>query len=168
MTAVPQRVTAVLRGLLQVERIIAIAAFGVLVLVLFGDVLSRELSGSGLHWSAEAGVYANVFLVLAGFGMATAQGSHLRPRFADGWLPQAWEPGLQRLGFLLTAVFCACLCAYSIQLVLETLALGERSLRLGWPVALIQLVLPLAFFAGALRNSLYTVYPGLNPASEGS
>ena len=83
--------------LAQVERVLCVSAFLLLVAVLFADVLSRELTAAGLYWAPQIGVWANVFVVMAGFGLASTAGAHLRPRFADDWLPQAWGRALEFL-----------------------------------------------------------------------
>ena len=76
-----------LKRLVKAEKWISFVAFTLLITVIFADVVSRELTGSGMHWARQVGVYANIFIVMAGFGLASASGQHLRPRFADGWLP---------------------------------------------------------------------------------
>ena len=152
----------------KTEQGICIAAFATLVSVLFADLIAREVTGSGLHWSAEAGVFANVFLVMAGFGLASADGSHLRPRFTDGLLPENWAPLLIRIGFGLTALFCGVLCWYSAAVVIETASFDERSVSIGLPVWLIQLALPLAFASAVIRNLCFVVWPSLAPAQSGA
>ena len=117
-----------LNHLRRTEQGICALAFATLVTVLFTDVLAREITGSGLHWASEAGLFANVVLVMAGFGLAGASDTHLRPRFADEWLPSAWQPLLQRVGYLLTALFCGVLCAYTFSMVLTTAGLEDLSL----------------------------------------
>lgn len=161
-------INKLLKLLRKTEQGICIAAFAVLVAVLFADLIARETTGSGLHWSTEAGVFANVFLVMAGFGLASADGSHLRPRFTDGLLPESWEPLLIRLGFVLTALFCGVLCWYSAAVVIETASFDERSVRIGLPVWLIQLALPMAFASGAIRNLCFAIWPAVAPQQSGS
>ncbi len=76
-----------LRRVGQAERPITFAAFLVLIVVLFADVITREVTGAGIIWARQIGVYANLLLTLVGIGIASAQGAHLRPRFADAWRP---------------------------------------------------------------------------------
>ena len=89
-----------------VEKTLCVAAFAVLVAVLFADVISREATAAGLHWASQIGVWANVAVVMAGFGLASASGAHLRPRFLDALLPQSWEPVLGFLQHFCMALFC--------------------------------------------------------------
>jgi len=157
----PARLLSAIR---VVERLLCIAAFSVLILVIFADVLSRELTGAGLYWASRTGVWANVFVVMAGFGLAAADGAHLRPRFADNWLSQSWAGVLQFLQHFTMALFCAAVGALSLSVVLGSWQLGEVDIDLFLPVWPVQAALPIAFFAAALRYTLYALVPALRPA----
>lgn len=157
-------VAAFLVRLGQVERAICFTAFMVMVIVVFIDVVFRELTGGGLHWASQAGVYANLFVVMFGLGVASADGRHLRPRFADCWLPDSWQPVLIRLQELLMALFCAAFAVIAATVVQDSIQLAERSAVLGvliWPF---QLVIPVAFGIAGVRHGLFALYPEHRPA----
>ena len=149
--------------LLQFEKAVTSAAFGVMILVIFGDVAIREVTGTGVHWTRQIGVYANVVLVMFGMGLASASGSHLRPRFADHWLPESWDHVLNRLGNALMSVFCLAACVVAGQVVGESIALDEKSMILRWSIWPVQGIIPLAFALAAYRHALYSFYPSLSP-----
>jgi len=157
------RVAGVLAGLASAERVISLAAFVLLIAVVFIDVLYRELTGTGLHWARQAGVYANLVVVLFGFGLASAGGTHLRPRFADHWLPATWTPAVIRLQEALMSGFCLGLGLVGITVVAETIALDERSPVLGNPIWPFQALIPLVLLVAALRHALYAAQPSLRP-----
>jgi C4-dicarboxylate transporter DctQ subunit len=164
MTPVPAWARRLLDRTGRLERGICIGAFVLLIAAVFADVLSRELTGQGLFWALQAGVYANLVVVMVGLGLASQEGSHLRPRFADGWLPARWDPVITRVGESLTAAFFLVLTGVAADVVLETRELGERSPVLGtlvWPV---QAIIPLVFAVATVRHGLYARYPGLRPA----
>jgi len=167
MTAAPAAVGRLLRYLQIIEQAVTFAAFIVLTGVVFADVVAREISGSGLYWAREVGVYANVVVTLLGLGLASAAGKHLRPRFADRWLPSAWDGWLEHIEEALMALFCAGFCYLATRLVLETFELDERSLVLRGAVGPIQAVMPVAFAVACMRHSLYAVFPALRPAERG-
>ncbi len=150
------------------ERAITCAAFLVLIVAVFADVLSRELSGTGLHWARQTGVYANVVVVMFGLGLASAGGSHLRPRFADRWLPARMEPLLMRGNDLGMALFCLVFAWIATGVVAESIALGERSVALRVAVWPFQSVVPLAFGVAGVRHLAYAVFPELRPAEVGA
>ena len=163
----PPIVERVLGRLRLAELGVTFAAFAVLASVVFADVLMREFTGSGLSWARQIGVYANVVVTIVGIGLASSGGSHLRPRFADGWLPAAWNPMLVRVGEWLTAIFCLGFSWVALRVVLETHALDERSVVLRLIVWPFQSVLPLAFLIAAARHAAYGTWPGLRPAERG-
>lgn len=160
----PAAAVAVLAAIGRLERLVTVAAFTVLIAVVFADVVSRELSGRGLHWAMQAGVYANYVVVLFGLGIASASDAHLRPRFADRWLPARFEPWLARLPDAGMALFCLGFASVAVDVVAVTRELGDRSAALGnlvWPL---QALLPVVFALAAVRHALYARWPSLRPA----
>ena len=163
MPEAPDWARSLLRLLQTGERILVVVAFSLLVLVVFADVVSREVTGGGMYWVSQVGVWANVIVVMAGFGIASANGAHLRPRFADNWLPASWQPALQTLQHICMTLFCVLIGALSVSVVHDSWRLGEVSLDLFVPVWPVQAFLPLAFSIGAIRHALYATYPKLRP-----
>lgn len=168
MLRVTDLAARVLRVINRVESWLCVSAFVVLVVVLFADVISRELTAAGIHWAPQIGVWANVVVVMAGFGLASAAGAHLRPRFADNWLPQRWHAALATLQHICMALFCLAIGAVALGVVLGSLRLGEVEITLFLPVWPVQAMLPLAFFAGALRHLIYALVPAVRPAESGA
>ena len=152
---------SLLQVLQKFEQRACCIAFIILATVLFADVVLRSFLGSGLPWSHQVGVYANMVVSLLGLGLASVGDNHLRPRFADHILPISWEPVMVRLQPLVTALAFVLFAILSIELVLESIRLQERSTvlqTLVWPV---QCLLPLAFGLAAFRYGLFVVYPTL-------
>ena len=150
------------------EKGITFVAFAVLVIVMFTDVAIRELTGAGLHWSRQLGVYANLFVVMFGLGVASSEGAHLRPKFADTWLPKNWDPVLIRVQEGIMSFFCLCFAIIASQVVIETFHDDVQSVVLRivtWPF---QAVIPLAFFMTSIRHLLYTIDPKNRPTDESS
>ena len=147
----------------RAERLLSFAAFIVLIGVVFADVVSREVTGTGLHWARQAGVYANLFVVMFGIGIASTHGAHLRPRFADHWLPARWEPGLIRVQEGLMAVFCLSFAVVAASVVMDSYAFGERSVVLRIAIWPFQAIIPLVFLIAAFRHCAYAVFSSLRP-----
>ena len=143
------------------------AAFAVLAIVIFADVVWRWTTGSGIFWARELGVFANIVLTIIGIGIASSDGTHLRPRFFDRVFPARWDGALTRIQELLTAVGFAALAWVAVGVVRETLALEDRSIVLRWLVWPVQLVLPVAFTLGTVRHGIYALVPALRPAEKG-
>ena len=148
------------------ERVVTFVAFLVLIGVIFADVLMREATGSGLHWARQAGVYANVFVVMFGIGIASAGGAHLRPRFADGWLPARLDPLLIRLQDGLMACFCLSFAVVAAVVVADSFLLNERSVVLRLLIWPFQVIVPVVFIIATVRHTLFAVFPTVRPAES--
>lgn len=155
-----------LRRLLQLETVVLLAAFAILIAVVFTDVVLRRLTGSGLLWSRDIGIYANIWLSLIGIGIASAQGSHLRPRFLDAWVRPGWERWLRPMQEWLTALGFAALAAIAWSVVQETRELGDANQVLRWPVWILQLCMPLAFLFAASKHVIFALRPDLRPGER--
>lgn len=150
----------------KIELVIATSAFVLMVVVAFLDVALREFTGTGLDGAREAAVLLMILLVLSGFGLATASGRQLRPRFADNLLPESWQPALQRFGDLLSATIFALLALLALIFVAESIQLREATPVLRIPSWLVQMVFPLAFGQAMLRHLVYCARPDLKPADN--
>lgn len=159
---------AALERLGAVERGVTAAAFAVLIVAVFIDVLSREFTGTGLHWAPQVGIYANVIVVMLGLGLASAGGAHLRPRFADNWLPARMAPWLDRANDLGMATFCAVFAVVAGSVVAESMVLQERSVALRTAIWPIQAVMPLAFGLAGCRHLIYALVPECRPTASGA
>lgn len=149
--------------LYRFEKAVALLAFAVMTLVIIADVVSRKVTGQGIAGAPRIAVYAMIITALISFGLASHNGRHLRPRFADSWLPERWLGGIIRLQECLTAVFCLTFAITAVIVVYDTYQLQEtsRMLRIAiWPM---QTVMPCAFFIGAIRHMIYALYPALRP-----
>lgn len=145
------------------ERIVAIGAFLVMTLVIIADVISRKTLGVGISGAPRVAVYAMIVTAFISLGLASHQGRHLRPKFADGFLPEALLPYIVRLQEGLTAVFFLVFTCVAILVVYETYLLQETSRMLRIVVWPMQSVIPIAFFVGAVRHGLYALYPEIRP-----
>ena len=157
-----------LAGLRLAERTLCVLAFAVLVTIVFADVVSRELTNAGLYWASQSGVWANVMIVAVGFGLASADGTHLRPRFADSWLPARWSGVVVTLQHSLMSAFCVAAALLAYRVVFESQQLGEVSLDLFVPIWPVQLLLPVALTAAAVRHGLYARFAALRPGESGA
>ena len=133
---------------------------------MFADVAFREITGTGLHWSRQLGVYANLFVVMFGLGVASSAGAHLRPRFADNWLPKSWSPFLTRLQEAIMSLFCLLFAIVAFQVVVETFNDNVQSIVLRIVVWPFQAVIPIAFLLTSIRHFFYSIDPSQRPSME--
>lgn len=162
------RAVRLLAALDRVEKILVVVAFSLLVTIIFADVVSREFTGAGLHWATQSGVWANVLIVMAGFGLASSDGAHLRPRFADNWLPGAWSDWIETGQHAVMSAFCLGAAGLSAAVVFGSWQLGEVSLDLFVPIWPVQSLLPLALLSAGVRHGIYAGAPQTRPTETGA
>ncbi len=148
------------------EKWLAVIAFVIMLGAIGADVIGRELLSQGIFGSVRVAVYALILCAMAGFGIATATGSHLRPRFADRLVPAPLQPSALRLGQVISAAILLVLAWAAWEMVAFTRLIEERDIALDtlvWPV---QLTLPVAFALSALRHLFYATFPALMPEEQ--
>jgi len=157
---------SLLARLLQAESVLATIAYAVVVALLLGEIIARELFSTSIWGSQKMAVFAAIIAAFFGLTLATAANAHLRPQFADNWWPRRWQPTIARLGDLLSAAIFAGLGVVASMYVMDTYANGDRAAVLYWSLWPIQLILPYAFFASGLRHLAFGLWPELKPGPE--
>ena len=157
----------ILGTLLRIEGTVAAIAFLAAASAILADVIGREIFGHGIWGAAKFAVFASVVAGFLGIGLATHAGMHLRPRFADGWIPARFEPAMKRISALIGALLFCLLGVLSWIYVRETFAFGQRAPVLDWPLWAVQIVMPYAFFSNGLRHLIYAIRPDLVPEAAG-
>ena len=148
------------------EKAVAVFAFSVMTLVIIADVIIRKFVGVGIAGAMRIAVYAMIVTALISFGLASQKGRHLRPKFADNFLPKSWEFQIISVQESLHALLCLVFAVVAVDVVYETYLLRETSRMLRiviWPM---QSVIPLAFFVGFVRHALYAVFPEIRPGEN--
>ena len=98
MTPAPDWAERVLAGVFRLESVVAVAGYATVAGLLVVDVGLRELAGTSIYGAQRVSVYIMIVTGFLGLGLAAAQGRHLRPRFADGLIPQRFTTAATRLG----------------------------------------------------------------------
>ena len=156
-----------LKWLWYVEATVCVVAFSVAAVALIADVLGREFFGDGIFGAQRVAVWATAIAGLVGFALVTAERGHLRPQFADGWIPARFNTHMDRFAELVSAAICIYLGTYAIEFVQSSAQLGERGLAipiLVWPI---QIILPWMFFSSALRHIVFAIWLELRPEPKG-
>jgi C4-dicarboxylate transporter DctQ subunit len=156
-----------LKWMWRLEATICVVTFSVTAVALIADVLGREFFGDGIFGAQRVAVWSTAIAGLVGFALVTAERGHLRPQFADGWIPARFEKGFDRFADVLSAVICIVLGVYAAWFVQSSAQLNERGLAipiLVWPI---QLILPWMFFSSAARHLIFATWPALRPEPKG-
>lgn len=155
-----------LRALYWFEAGLATVAYMAVAGLLLADVLSREIVGEAIWGAQKIAVFGAIIAGFLGMVLSTASNSHLRPQFADGWLPRAWSPGIGRAGDLFSGLLYVGFAIVAVGYVEESIVNKERAGVLYTPLWPIQMVLPYAFFSSAIRHFSFAAYPGLKPEAR--
>ncbi len=150
-----------------VEQALCFMAFMIMAGALIYDVLKRQLTGSGAFGAPQVGVIGMIIVSYIGIGLASASGSHYRPRFADNVLPKKFHRALDRLGEFGFALFCAVLAGVAAKVSLESYNLNDVAPVLRNPIWPVQMVIALGFGLVALRHFLYGLFPAIKPEPSG-
>lgn len=153
-----------LRAITWAERRVLTLGYLLMTGLLLVDTLGREFFAAGLFGANIYATNALIYAAMAGFGLATASGRHLRPRLADGLVPARWERAVARTGQLVSGLILTVIAATAVQFVALTFSFRERNQVTGLPLWPIQLALPLGFGVSALRHYCYAFWPALAPA----
>ena len=127
-----------------------------------GDVLKREFTGSGWFGAPQVGVVGMIIVAYMGISLASANGSHFRPKFADPLL-QRWDRTANRIGEFGFAVFCFFMAYVALNVSIESYELDDVSAVLRWPIWPIQGVIVMGFGLVAVRHTLYGIFIDLKP-----
>jgi TRAP-type C4-dicarboxylate transport system permease small subunit len=145
------------------EQFLCFSAFMVMAGALIYDVLKRQFTGSGAFGAPQVGVIGMIVVSYIGIGLASAAGSHYRPRFADKVIPAKYDGLMDRIGEFGFALFCAFMAAVAVEVSLESLDLNDIAPVLRNPIWPVQMTIALGFGLVALRHFLYGLYPDIKP-----
>ncbi len=147
----------------RVEAALAAIAYLIVTGLLIASMASREFFSKSLGSAETLAVFAAVYASFFGMVLATAANAHLRPQFADKWLPAAWHHQVARLGDGVSALlFCGIGLVATLYLS-DTFANKDLAPIIYWPLWTIQIVIPYAFFSCALRHLVFAISPQTKP-----
>lgn len=147
----------------RVESLVAAVAYALVAGLLLGEIVARELLTSSIWGSQKMAVFASIMAGFIGLTLTTGTNGHLRPQFADRWLPLAWDGNLNRLGDLLSCLIYVALAVISLGYVSETRANGDQAAVLYWTLWPLQMILPYAFLSAGIKHLIFAVRPDLKP-----
>ncbi|MDI5933977.1 TRAP transporter small permease [Halomonas kalidii] len=124
---------------------------GVFVVLLFAQVVLRVTLGIGMAWMEELARYAFIWFVFLGAAHAAHLSAHNRLQTHIDLLPRKVANTLLLLVDLIWVGFCLVLAWKSFDLIGLLLEFPYRSPALGWSLAYIYFVFPVAFVLMALR-----------------
>lgn len=124
---------------------------GVFVLLLFAQVVLRVVFGIGYSWMEELARYAFIWFVFLGAAHAAHLGAHNRLQTHINLLPRKVALGLLLFVDLIWVGFCLILAYKSLDLISLLTEFPYASPALGWSLAYVYYIFPIAFTLMAFR-----------------
>lgn len=135
----------------NLESYICRGLLAVFVMILFAQILSRELFGHSLSWTEELAVYMFVWFVFFGASYAAKLAAHNRVTFHFQWLPPRLVLFSELLADLIWLVFNCVFLYLAYDFVFNRMNLFWKSQTLGIPMKYIYMVLPITFALMTIR-----------------
>lgn len=143
---------------------------GVMVVLAVGQIVQRNLLGSGFVWTDEFLRILVLWLTLVGAIVASRADHHIRMDVVLRLLPATWQRHVRRLIFAATAAICFVLSWHAGQFVLIEAEFGSVLLG-GYPSWWFQGIIPVGFGLIGCRYLVLTLHPqraeeAVSPAGE--
>jgi TRAP-type C4-dicarboxylate transport system permease small subunit len=165
--AATEVVRSFLKALSLLEYVVAGAAFLAITLLLFADVMSRELLGNGIYGAQRVAVYCMAVAAFVGFALTTHLDGHFRIEGLERLLPRRFDRPLSRLANIVSCGICLFLAYWALRFVIVSFENDERGVALGFVVWPIQTAMVWMFASSGVRYAVFARWPDLKPkASE--
>ncbi|WP_282610293.1 TRAP transporter small permease [Pelagibius sp. Alg239-R121] len=129
----------------NIESYICRTLLALFVLLLFAQILSREIFGHSFSWSEELSTYMFVWFVFFGASYAAKMSAHNRVTFQLKFLSPKGVQIVEGIADLFWLAFNVYFIYLSYDFVFNKMNLFWKSQTLGVPMKYIYIILPLAF-----------------------
>jgi TRAP-type C4-dicarboxylate transport system permease small subunit len=153
--------------LLKAETIAAGVVYTLAAVILFADVMSRELFGNSIWGSQRIAVLFANAAAFIGIGVATAMDRHIRPVIMDNVFPESFDSVIERLGNLLAALVLFTGAYFAVELVLSNREMGFTANPLDLKIWIPQCILPYGLISAGVRYLIFCLFPGTHPTKRG-
>jgi TRAP-type C4-dicarboxylate transport system permease small subunit len=126
-------------NLLQVYDFLLKAAltilFGSMIILLFGEVVSRYFLNFPIMWSEELGRYLFIWIVYLGSALAFSHKRHINITFVPNYLPMHLQRFLEFFLYLVMMAFLFFVIIYGVKYAgmnMDRPAYAVRAIRMGW------------------------------------
>lgn len=125
----------------KLVKIIIMAMFGLLVLVVFGQVIARFVFNDPFRWSEELARYLQVWIILLTSSICIRKGTHLAVDYATYALPYIYKKILKLIIFLLIMFYLIMVTLYGFKVV--SVIYGQTSPAMQLQMYLVYLAIPI-------------------------
>jgi TRAP-type C4-dicarboxylate transport system permease small subunit len=129
----------------RAETVLLTVLLGAMVLLASGQIVLRNIWGTGLSWADEALRILVLWVTMLGAVAASREGKHVSIDAVSRYLPKRLATGSGRLIDAFVAVVCAVLAWESYLFVVDSFDAADTVLGGRLPAWSVQLVLPVGF-----------------------
>lgn len=119
--------------------------------LLFVQIIAREIFNFTLTWGEELARFAFVWFVFFGAAYAARLAAHNRVTFQFKFLPKKVADYIEAFADLIWVIFNMVMIVKSIELINSMFEYTYDSPTLGWSMAYVYMIFPLAFAAMSFR-----------------
>ena len=127
-----------------------------MILLAAAQIFSRNLFDSGISWGDILVRILVLWVGLFGAMAASRKGDHIKIDLVSRYLPPRWKAAANALTDLFTAVVCGVVAYFAVKFVHFEYLDGFEAFE-QVPVWVCESIIPIAFFAMALRYSIHTL-----------
>ena len=142
---------SILSRLNNFETAICEVLLSVFVLLLFAQILARQLFGFSIAWTEELSTYLFVWFAYLGAVVAAKMSAHNRVTFHFQFMPKWLAKTLHTIADLLWVAFNMYFVWLSYDFVFNRMNLFWKSQTLGVPMKYFYMILPVAFTLMSIR-----------------
>ena len=146
-----------LKWLNNLETLLCELLLATFVLLLFTQIVARQVFQYSIAWSEELSTYMFVWFAYLGAVVAAKMSAHNRVTFHLQFMPKAVAKSMLVLADLLWVAFNSYFVYLSYDFVFHRMNLFWKSQTLGVPMKYLYMILPVAFTLMSIRI-LYNVY----------
>ncbi len=155
---------SIFRSLNNIETILCEVLLAAFVLILFAQILARQVFAYNIAWSEELSTYMFVWFAYLGAVVAAKMSAHNRVTFHFQYLPKWLAKVMLALADLLWVAFNTYFVYLSYDFIFNRMNLFWKAQTLGVPMKYLYMILPVAFTLMSIRvlfNLYLTVFKGV-------
>ena len=137
--------------LLTFERTLSYVLVILLTVILFTQIINRYIFSTSFVWLEEIARISFVWLIYFCVASAARENSHIRVGLIDMFVPESWVRVLNYMADVLVIGFSLIIVWFGIELMLSTMAYGEKTSVTNIPMAVIYAVIPFCFALMVIR-----------------
>lgn len=134
----------IITSIRKLVKITIIAMFGLLVLVVFSQVIARFVFNDPFRWSEEMARYLQVWIIILTSTICVRKGTHLAVDYATYALPFVYKKLLKLLILLLIMFYVIIVTIYGVKIVNTIIMQSSPAMQI--PMYLVYLAVPIGGF----------------------